>query len=419
MKRAPLALAAVAVAATAAGCGGSSGSGTATLKWYTGTVVGGGNEKAVAYCNQQAKGRYRIEIASLPRSTTEGRELLVRRLAAKDPDVSLMGLDVIFTPEFAEAGWIKKFEGANAAQAKRGMLAGPLRSASWKGAVYAVPYNSNAQLLWYRKDLVPKPPTTWDELIAMAKKLPAKQGLIQEQGARYEGLVVWFNTLVNSAGGRVVDPRTGKPSLDKSAVEAARIIRDVARSGRADPSLSNNMEDQARLAFESGNSAFMLNWPYVYASAAADAKTSPVTKKVFQNLGWAPYPRVDRDKPSKVSIGGGNIAVGAFTNHPEEAFQAALCLANSHNQTVNAQIAGLPPTLNALYDDPAVRKSYPFAELLREQINNSVPRPETPAYADVALAIADTIHPPAAINPTKTIDTLRDRLDILIKGGIY
>ena len=65
-------------------------------------------------------------------------------------------------------------------------------------------------MLWYRKDLVPKPPETWDEMIEMAKKLPPVEGNILEQGQKYEGYVVWFNNLVASAGGEIVDAE-GKP----------------------------------------------------------------------------------------------------------------------------------------------------------------------------------------------------------------
>ena len=87
-----------------------------------------------------------------------------------------------------------------------------------------MPLNTNAQLLWYRKDLVKTPPETWDEMIAMAKKLKAPEGLIQEQGNRYEGYVVWFNNLVASAGGNIVDEQ-GDPSLDEASVKAAQIIK--------------------------------------------------------------------------------------------------------------------------------------------------------------------------------------------------
>jgi multiple sugar transport system substrate-binding protein len=163
----------------------------------------------------------------------------------------------------------------------------------------------------------------------------------------------------------------------------------------------------------------MLNWPYVYAAARADAATSPVTKKVFENLGWARWPGVDPDKPSRVSIGGANIGISNYGKHPDLATQAALCMTSRKWQDQEAIVEGLPPVMNASYDAPEVRKAYPFADLLREQLTDSVPRPETPAYSDVTLAIQQTLHPPAKINPQRAIDTLRSRLKTLANGGMY
>ncbi len=81
-----------------------------------------------------------------------------------------------------------------------------------------------------------------------------------------------------------------KPTLDPPSVKAAQIIKDVATSGRADPSLSTAQEDQGRLAFEAGKGAFLLNWPYVWAAAHADAESNPTTAKVAANMGYAQYP---------------------------------------------------------------------------------------------------------------------------------
>ena len=200
------------------------------------------------------------------------RELFVRRLAAGDKNMDIINMDTIYTPEFAEAGWMTEMTGANKEDALDDVLDGPAQSVTWKDKVYGIPTNTNVQLLWYRKDLVPKPPETWDEMIEMAKKLPPVKGNILEQGQKYEGYVVWFNNLVASAGGEIVNAE-GKPMLNEAAVKAATIIRDVARSGRADPSLSTAQEDPARLAFEADKGAFLLNWPYVYAAARADAET--------------------------------------------------------------------------------------------------------------------------------------------------
>ena len=124
----------------------------------------------------------------------------------------------------------------------------------------------------------------------MAKKLPAGEGNILEQGQKYEGYVVWFNNLVASAGGTIVNAE-GRPTLNDAAVKAAQIIKDVATSGRSDPSLSTSQEDQARLAFEAGKGAFELNWPYVYAAARTDAETVRRHEEGLREHGLRPLAR--------------------------------------------------------------------------------------------------------------------------------
>jgi multiple sugar transport system substrate-binding protein len=332
--------------------------------------------------------------------------------------MDIINTDTIYTPEFAEAGWLKEMTGADKKDALDDVLPGPAASVTWKNKVYGIPSNTNVQLLWYRKDLVPTPPKTWDEMIAMAKKLPPTKGNILEQGQKYEGYVVWFNNLVASAGGTIVNAE-GRPTLDASAVKAAQIIKDVATSGRADPSLSTSQEDPSRLAFEAGKGAFLLNWPYVFAAARTDAKTNPTTKKVFENMGYARWPGVNKGEPSKVSIGGANLGIPKTGQNPALATQAALCMTSPKWQAQEAINEGLPPVTNATYDDGKVREVYPFADLLREQLKDSVVRPATPSYSDVTLAIQSSLHPPASINPQKSINTLRDRLNILADGGMY
>jgi multiple sugar transport system substrate-binding protein len=408
------AAAAVGLSAAVAACGGSSG-GPVTLKYYSGLDPGGTNVKAAKECSTS---QHKIQIVPLANSADASRELLVRRLAAHDSDIDMIQMDTIWTPEFAAAGWLKELTGAEKQDALEDVLKGPAQSVEWQGKTYGIPLNTNAQLLWYRKDLVPNPPKTWAEMIDQAKKIPAKEGLIEEQGNHYEGYVVWFNNLVASAGGSIVDEK-GRPTLGPPAVKAAEIIKDVVDSGRADPSLSTFQEDQGRLAFEAGKAAFMLNWPYVYASARADGKTSPVTKKVFDNMGYAAYPAVDPGKPSRVSIGGANIGVSVYGRDPEASTKAALCMTSRKWQDQEAINEGLPPVMNASYDDAKVRKTYPFADLLRDQLNDAVTRPETPSYSDVTLAVQDSLHPPTKLNPQSAINTLKSRLNTLADGGMY
>src|SRR3954453_22559778 len=411
-----LAVLAAVCAIIVAGCGSSGG--PITLN-YTGPIdPGGTNRKAADECSQQSGGKYKIAMFPVGNSADATRELFVRRLAAGDKNMDIINMDTIYTPEFAEAGWMKEITGKDKQDALDDVLPGPAQSVTWKGKVYGIPTNTNVQLLWYRKDLVPTPPKTWDEMIAMAKKLPPGEGNILDQGQKYEGYVVWFNNLVASAGGTIVNAE-GKPTLNQAAVKAAAIIHDVATSGRADPSLSTAQEDQGRLAFEAGKGAFLLNWPYVWAAGHADAKTNKETAKVVQNMAYAPYPEVNPNEPSHVSIGGANLGIPKSGKNPELATKAALCMTSKKWQAQEAIKKGLPPAMNPTYDDPAVRKVYPFADLLRAQLKTAVVRPFTPNYADVTLAIQDSLHPPASINPQKSIDTLKSRLQTLAEGGMY
>ena len=217
-------MAGVALASTAlAACGTSSaGTGPVTINFYSFDDPSGAVATAVTNCSKQSGGKYTITYNKLPKAADDQRLQLVRRLAAADPSMDILGLDVTWEAEFAQAGWILPWTGTDKQQAEAGTLKAPLQTATWNGKLYAVPYNSNTQLLWYRSDLVKTPPKTWDQMISDAEQL-AKQGkphLIEIQGAQYEGTTVWFNTLISSAGGSILTPNGQHASLGAPAVNA-------------------------------------------------------------------------------------------------------------------------------------------------------------------------------------------------------
>src|SRR4051794_29937523 len=215
------------------GCGGGSGSGgSRQVNWYVFNEPGGGYDAAVANCNKQNAGKFKINYVKLPTDSDQQRELIVRRLAAKDSDIDVIGMDVNWTAEFAQAGWIVPWEGANKIAAEKGVIPALLASAQYKGKTWVAPFTTNTQLLWYHKDVVKgPPPKTWDEMIAQAKKIGPPHGKVVVQGRRYEGLVVWFNSLVASAGGRGLD-RQGKGGLGKPAGGAPRGMKTKGTGNR-------------------------------------------------------------------------------------------------------------------------------------------------------------------------------------------
>ncbi|WP_328404621.1 ABC transporter substrate-binding protein [Streptomyces sp. NBC_00390] len=403
------------LAVLASACDSPTGTGPVTLNWYNFPDDSGALATAADNCTKASGGRYRVAYNKLPRTADGQRQQLVRRLAARDSTVDILGLDVTWPAEFAEAKWILPWSGANLRRARQDTLEVPLETATWKGRLYAVPYNTNTQLLWYRDDIVPTPPTTWAEMLDMARALAerGKPHYVEIQGAQYEGLTVWFNSLVESAGGSILNARATAPSLGPPAVRAATVMRDLATSPAADPSLSNQMEDQNRLAMESGTAAFEVNYPFVYPSMKAN------NPKLFKNFRWASYPRVQAGRPAKPTIGGIDLAVGAYSRHAGLAFEAALCLRNRQNQMTAALQGGLPPTLRSLYSDPALVKDYPFAAQVLAALESASIRPKTPAYQNVSIAISHTLSPPSGIEPRSDVERIGSQIqDALESKGL-
>jgi multiple sugar transport system substrate-binding protein len=181
-------------------------------------------------------------------------------------------------------------------------------------------------------------------------------------------------------------------------------MSDLAHSTAADPSISNQMEDQNRLAFEAGTAAFQLNYPYVYPSAKADVP------KIYKDMAWAPYPTVDPSEPVHVTIGGIDLGVASTSQHKKEAFDAIQCLRQEKNQIRNAVKGGLPPVSEAVYENKDFQKAYPFYKTILQELQNASVRPLTPAYQSVSLQIAYSISPPNTIDPQGDLTVLKTRI---------
>ncbi len=452
-----IALATATITSLVSACG--SGGNGMVLSFYT-TAADGATFTAVAQdCTRQLGGRFVIQQISLPRAPGEQRLQLARRLTGHDRTLDLMSLDVVWTAEFAEAGWALPLsddpDGRAEADATVDTLPGPLATARWKGKLYGAPVTTNTELLWYRPDLVNQPPSDWDQMVAEATRLHAagQPSQIAVQANEGEGLVVWFNTLLASGGGQVLseDGRhvtlTDTPAHRAATVQALRILKSVANAPGADPSISRTDEGTARLAVEQGRAALEVNWPYALASMLENAVKGGVpflplnrnpqlansvndvgtfvpsdeqfriayeaSEKVF---GFAPYPGVAPGRPAKVTIGGANLAVASTTRHRAEAFEAVRCLRSLQHQKYVSIEGGLPPVRTSLYSDSQFQAKYPMYNDIRRQLTDAAVRPATPAYQAMAIRLAATLSPITEIDPERTADELNTQVQKAIDG---
>lgn len=420
-RRRAIALASVPLLAATLLTGCGSDGGPPILTWYAMPDNGGAATRG-QQCADASGGAYRVNIETLPANATGQREQMVRRLAARDSSIDVVSVDVVFTAEFANAGFLRPFTPEEKGRLTNGMLPAPVKTGMWDDTLYAAPFKSNAQLLWYRKSVAAAAgvdPTstnfTWDQMLKAAVSQGKKIG---EQGARYEGYMVWINALVLSAGGEILQDaeagRNAKPMLDSPAgLKAAEIIGSLARSSAAAPDLSNAQEETARASFQTDQGGFMLNWPYVLAAARGAAEKGTLDKSVVDDIGWARYPRVFPDRPSAPPLGGANLGVGAYSRHQDLAAKLIECVNALPKATQYMIDEGEPSPYAASYDDPKVREKYDNADLIRESIAEGGPRPLSPFYVDVAGAITQTWHPPASVTaetPKRTDQFVADVL---------
>jgi multiple sugar transport system substrate-binding protein len=443
--------------ASASACASSSNE--LMISFYTPATDGGTFTEVAHRCTEELGGRFAIAQTSLSRAPGEQRLQLARRLTGHDRTLDVMALDVVWTAEFAEAGWALPLSDDPAGQAEADAtsdtLLGPLATARWKRKLYAAPITTNTQLLWYRPDLVKQPPHSWNDMVAEATRLHAagQPSWIAVQANEGEGLVVWFNTLLVSGGGRVLseDGRrvtlTDTPAHRAATVNALRILKSVATAPGADPSITRTDEGTARLAVEQGKAALEVNWPFVLASLLENAVKGgvgflPLNRipelagsinsfgafvpndeqfRIAYNasqtvFGFAPYPGVAPGRPAKVTIGGLNLAVASTTRHRAEAFEAVRCLRSLQSQKYVSIAGGLPAVRASLYSDPQFQTKYPMYTVIRRQLTDAAVRPATPVYQAVAIRLASVLSPITEIDPDSTADELTAQVQRAIDG---
>lgn len=411
-----------------AGCAGDEGK--PTLNWY---INPDGQETLNQLAEDCSTDDYDIAIQLLPASATDQRTQLARRLAASDSSTDLMSLDPVFVPEFANAGWLTPFEGDLADQVlDDDVLRGAAETVVWDDEVVAAPQWANTQVLWYRKSLAEAAgldmsrPVTWDQVIDAAAE---NDGTVGVQANKYEAYVVWINALIQGAGGDILDPdtvedgRDAKVTIDSEAGErAAAVIEKLADSPAAQPDFTTSNEGTSLGAMypEEGAGEFMTNWTFVYKNyeGLIGKSGGPADEQEFEDLGWARYPQTVEGEESRPPIGGINIGVGAFTNHPDFAQEAALCISSADAQTALAVNEGLMPSRQSVYDSPELAEAYPadLLELFSESIDTGGPRPKSAFYSQISNAIQARWHSPTAVDPSTTPQRSAEFLKAVLRG---
>ena len=319
-----------------------------------------------------------VKIVSTPNDTNERLALYQQILASGTADIDVFQIDVIW-PGILGNHFIDLKPMSKGAEAEH--FPAIIDNNTVGGRLVAIPWFTDAGVLFYRKDLVEKyglkAPTSWADLTAAAEKIQDGErkggndkfwGFVF-QGKAYEGLTCDALEWIDSFGGGAIVDGTGAITINNPKAAAA-LTAAAAWIGKISPEgVLNYAEEDARGVFQSGNAAFMRNWPYAWS--LGNGADSAVKGKI----GVVALPKGGDAGKNTGTLGGWELAVSKYSKHPAEAADLVMYLTSKAEQKRRAIAGSYNPTIASLYQDKDVLTAAPFFGDLYATFTNAVARP--------------------------------------------
>jgi multiple sugar transport system substrate-binding protein len=344
-----------------------------------------------------------VRIVELPGSATAAHSELVARAQAGGGGADVYSLDVTWVAEFAEAGWLRPLDRSTVDES--GYLRQPLAAGRYDGKLWALPFNTDAPLLFYRKDLVgDSPPADWGQLTQLVQKawdeasthdapLPAGYA---GQFADYEGFTV--NLLEAVLAHDPAALQGGSWEADHPAVVSAltRLAEGLAPStdGRQLilPASLDHGEDGSLAAFRAGQVLFMRNWPVAYRHLTTGTEDDPAPLTEHE-VGLARLPSTESGQPAPGVLGGQSLAIARDSDQPRAAQALVEFLTGDRSQQKLFAVGGFVPTRRVVYEDQQLLDNHSYLSLVREAVETAVPRPVDPRYELLSETIRRVVRP--------------------------
>jgi trehalose/maltose transport system substrate-binding protein len=325
-----------------------------------------------------------IEYISRPADATATLQMYLQYWGSKSADVDVFLIDVIWQGIAAPyAVDLKKFVKPNIIS---GFFPHSIENNTINGRLVSMPWFIDAGLLYYRTDLLQKygysgPPKTWDELAEMAKKIQEGErtaGNLGFYGFVFEGkssesltcnAVEWIDSY---GGGTIIGPDKNITINNPNAVKALQTAKSWVGT-ISPPTVTTYGEEEARNIWQSGNAAFMRNWPYAYP-LGQDPK-SPISGKFDVTA----LPKGGGDGKNSACLGGWQLMISSYSKVPNAAADLVRYLTSAEIQKRHAIELGMLPTLPDLYSDPDLQEKIPWFKNATDILANTVARPSTVA----------------------------------------
>jgi multiple sugar transport system substrate-binding protein len=357
-------------------------------------------------------------IVTLPEAADGQYAEMVAR--AEDDGTDIFNLDVTWTARFADPPSGRRLirpinESWLAGKADQSFMEKPLETCRYQGELWALPFNTDAGLLYYRTDLGLRPPFDWAAITTQAKTVLAQRrpGLkagYTAQLDRYEGLTVNMLEAVWSLGGDLRIDSDGQVTLDRAIWnEAVRLLSPPRGDQPAMvlPDSVNFEESGSRSAFQDGQVMFMRNWPVSYRAMLTGDTPQPDGKPVAFDVAKLPGDSV---------LGGQNLAISERTERPRAAQALIEFLTGERSQRILFDKGGFAATRDTVYEDETIKQKYPYLDRLHRSLDTARLRPVSPNYVAFSQVLSDRVHDVLLGRQNALPEDLADQLTAALQG---
>ncbi len=397
-------------------------SGPLHLVWQAEYDVSSAYSLLVDEFNRRNQGRIYVTLQTGPDGTTDLFTIERNILKTQGQAVDILSVDIIYIAEFAVHKWLQPISEQRWPLRERdNYMQLPLKACTIDGQLWAVPLRSDVGLMYYRTDLVPRPPDTWEELTSMAQMLlnaksspesSPRYGYVW-QGAQYEGLVCNFEEVLYGYGGSFFSDPFHPTEVTIDSPEARQALTMMANwIGTISPKDTDTYtEEVARNIWNNRDAIFMRNWPYAYSQ-------SPHLGHAFD---VHPMLSGGHNHSGHSALGGWQLAINAFI-HPakqEAAWEFIHYMLEPESQKTGAMVASWAMALQSIYDDQEVLNKVPLFKKLKPILASAALRPVSPNYASISAAIRFYVRQALSGGPgavSQSMQTLAAALNQIVKS---
>ena len=320
-----------------------------------------------------------LSVTRGPLETEAVSDLAISSLLLGNSPYDVLLMDVTWTPKYAKAGWLEPLEAWLGADALEDLAPGAELGNAFDGHLWRFPLVADMGLLFWRTDLMEAPPRTPAELEAISQSLQqegrVRWGYVWE-GRQYEGLSCTYLEVLRGFGGRWL--RDDSPDLNSNAaIAASQWLRHLVDVGITPPAVANMAEPEALQTFETGDAAFMRNWPYAWAELNKNG--SLLAGKVGITTMVS-----EPQEPHVATQGSWGLSVLSSSQHKQAAVEALQFLTSTAAQKQLNLNWGYTPTRLSVFEDPELIRANPVLPELQAALAAAVLRPVTPIYAQLS-----------------------------------